>query len=130
MNKLNKNYYLWNGEAVVLLTVNREWNGKEYVVNYDHQKFNGIPCIEDNGTFAVVKVADIEAAGTEINPEEVCLSYDDFYAGDWGGADEIQVRKVPNFENEEHWVYQYVTDSWYEEYLKEQDSYRALAVRV
>lgn len=123
--KMEKNYYLWNGEKVVLMMIDRRFDGKEYVVEYNNKKFNNIPFIEENGTFAVVRLADIEASGIEILPKDACLSYDDFYAGDWCGADEIQERKVPNFEDPQRFVYEYVTDSWHQDYLEEEEKKEA-----
>lgn len=111
MNK-NRNYpwYIFNGEDVVIVDItssNRRW------VAYQ-EKFREIKPVDEGESMFLLRIADIEAKGIEINSEDVLLSYDDSYAGAWNGAEEIAERFVKNVENEQHKLYAYVTETYWE----------------
>ena len=111
MNK-NRNYpwYKFNGEDVIIVNITSS-NGKW--VAYQ-EKFREIKPVDEGESMFLLRIADIEAKGIEINSEDVLLSYDDSYAGDWNGAEEIAERFVKNAENEQHKLYTYVTETYWE----------------
>ena len=105
---MERNYpwYKFNGEDVVRVD---GMAGNFYV-----EKFNGIKPIDEGEGTSLLKIADIEAKGIEIEPEDVLLSYDDSYAGEWCGESEIAEHFVKNVENEQCRIYEYVTDEYWE----------------
>ena len=106
----NYPWYRFNGEDVVIVNIIFE-NGKW--VTYQ-EKFREIKPVDEGESMFLLRIADIEAKGIEINSEDVILSYDDSYAGDWNGAEEIAERFVKNVENEQHKLYAYVTETYWE----------------
>ena len=106
----NYPWYRFNGEDVVIVNIIFE-NGKW--VTYQ-EKFREIKPVDEGESMFLLRIADIEAKGIEINSEDVILSYDDSYAGAWNGAEEIAERFVKNVENEQHKLYAYVTETYWE----------------
>ena len=109
---MERNYpwYKFNGEDVVIVSIifsNGKW------VPY-FEKFREIKPVHEGEDMSLLRIADIEAKGIEINSEDVLLSYDDSYAGEWNGEEEIAERFVKNIENEQHKIYAYVTETYWE----------------
>ena len=111
MNK-NRNYpwYRFGGEDVVIVNITFS-EGKR--VTYP-EKFRGIKPVDEGEAMFLLRIADIEEKGIEINPEDVMLSYDDSYAGEWCGSSEIAEHFVKNVENEQCRNYEYVTEEYWE----------------
>ena len=109
---MERNYpwYKFNGEDVVIVNITSS-NGKR--VAYQ-EKFREIKPVDEGEAVFLLRIADIEAKGIEINSEDVLLSYDDSYAGEWNGEEEIAERFVRNVENEQHKLYAYVTETYWE----------------
>ena len=108
--KRNYPWYKFNGEDVVIVNIIFS-NGKR--VAYQ-EKFIEIRPVDEGESMFLLRIADIEAKGIEINSEDVLLSYDDSYAGDWNGEEEIAEHFVKNAENEQHKIYAYVTETYWE----------------
>ena len=108
--KRNYPWYKFNGEDVVIVNICFE-NGKR--VTYQ-EKFREIKPVDEGESMFLLRIADIEAKGIEINSEDVLLSYDDSYAGDWNGEEEIAEHFVKNAENENVKNYEYVTETYWE----------------
>ena len=108
--KRNYPWYIFNGEDVVIVNITSS-NGKR--VAYQ-EKFREIKPVDEGESMFLLRIADIEAKGIEINSEDVLLSYDDSYAGDWNGEEEIAEHFVKNAENENVKNYEYVTESYWE----------------
>ncbi|MEE0886247.1 MAG: hypothetical protein UIB61_05015 [Treponema sp.] len=108
--KRNYPWYKFNGEDVVIVNITSS-NGKR--VAYQ-EKFREIKPVDEGESMFLLRIADIEAKGIEINSEDVLLSYDDSYAGDWNGEEEIAEHFVKNAENENVKNYEYVTESYWE----------------
>ena len=106
----NYPWYKFNGEDVVIVNIIRS-NGKW--VPYQ-EKFREIKPVDEGEAMFLLRIADIEAKGIEINSEDVLLSYDDSYAGEWNGEEEIAERFVKNIENENVKNYEYVTETYWE----------------
>ena len=106
----NYPWYKFNGEDVVIVNITSS-NGKR--VAYQ-EKFREIKPVDEGESMFLLRIADIEAKGIEINSEDVLLSYDDSYAGDWNGEEEIAEHFVKNAENENVKNYEYVTESYWE----------------
>ena len=106
----NYPWYRFNGEDVVIVNICFE-NGKW--VAYQ-EKFREITPVDEGESMFLLRIADIEAKGIEINSGDVLLSYDDSYAGGWNGAEEIAERFIKNAENENVKNYEYVTESYWE----------------
>lgn len=106
----NYPWYKFNGEDVVIVNIIFS-NGTR--VAYQ-EKFREIKPVDEGESMFLLRIADIEAKGIEINSEDVLLSYDDSYVGDWIGAEEIAERFVKNAENENVKNYEYVTESYWE----------------
>lgn len=111
MNK-NRNYpwYRFGGEDVVIVNITFS-KGKR--VTYP-EKFRGIKPVDEGEAMFLLRIADIEEKGIEINPEDVMLSYDDSYVGGWCGSSEIAEHFVKNVENEQCRNYEYVTEAYWE----------------
>ena len=109
---MERNYpwYKFNGEDVVIVNITSS-NGKR--VAYQ-EKFREIKPVDEGEAMFLLRIADIEAKGIEINSEDVLLSYDDSYAGEWCGESEIAEHFVKNVENEQCRIYEYVTDEYWE----------------
>ena len=108
--KRNYPWYKFNGEDVVIVNITSS-NGKR--VAYQ-EKFREIKPVDEGESMFLLRIADIEAKGIEINSEDVLLSYDDSYTGDWNGEEEIAEHFVKNAENENVKNYEYVTESYWE----------------
>ena len=109
---MERNYpwYRFGGEDVVIVNIifsNGKW------VTYS-EKFRGIKPVDEGESMFLLRIADIEAKRIEINSEDVLLSYDDSYAGEWNGEEEIAEHFVKNVENENVKIYEYVTESYWE----------------
>lgn len=113
MNATERNYawYVMDGEDVILTRFYHE-NG-QWVS--DIEKFRCVKEWDSNDTNFVYRIKDIEAAGIDITPEDVCLCYDDCYAGGWNGPEEIKDSRIKNFENESHYVEEYVTSAYWDD---------------
>lgn len=106
----NYPWYRFNGEDVVIVNIillNGKW------VTYS-EKFREIKPVDEGESMFLLRISDIEAKGIKINSEDVLLSYDDSYAGGWNGEEEIAEHFVKNVENEQHKLYAYVTESYWE----------------
>ena len=108
---MERNYpwYRFGGEDVVIVNIifsNGKW------VTYS-EKFRGIKPVDEGESMFLLRIADIEAKGIEINSEDVLLSYDDSYAGEWNREEEIAEHFVKNVENEQHKLYAYVTETYW-----------------
>ena len=114
MNRVDveRNYpwYRFNGEDVVIVNI-IHLNGK-WVPYF--AKFREIKPVEEGEHMFLLRISDIEAKGIEITSKDVCLSYDDSYAGGWNGEEEIAERFVKNVENESIKNYEYVTETYWE----------------
>ena len=106
----NYPWYRFNGEDVVIVNICFEY-GKW--VTYQ-EKFREITPVDEGESMFLLRIADIEAKGIEINSGDILLSYDDSYTGGWNGAEEIAERFVKNVENEQHKLYAYVTETYWE----------------
>lgn len=106
----NYPWYRFNGEDVVIVNIIL-LNGKR--VTYS-EKFREIKPVDEGESMFLLRISDIEAKGIKINSEDVLLSYDDSYAGGWNGEEEIAEHFVKNVENEQHKLYAYVTESYWE----------------
>lgn len=109
---MERNYpwYTFGGEDVVIANITFS-NGKWVT---DSEKFREIKPVDEGESMFLLKISDIEAKGIEINSKDVLLSYDDSYAGEWNGAEEIAERFIKNVENEQHKLYAYVTETYWE----------------
>ena len=109
---MERNYpwYKFNGEDVVIVDIIRS-NGRR--VAYQ-EKFREIKPVDEGEAMFLLRISDIEAKGIEINSEDVLLSYDDSYSGEWNGDEEISERFVKNVENEQLKLYAYVTETYWE----------------
>ena len=112
MKTTERNYawYVMNGEDVILTNfynLNDEWVS-------EIEKFRTVAEFDSNNTNFVYRIKDIENAGITITPEDVCLCYDDCYAGAWNGPEEIKNSRLRNFENEEKFVTEYVTSAYWD----------------
>lgn len=111
MTERNYAWYTMNGEEVIITNIvlcDGKWVS-------EIEKFNQIECYESGETSMIFRIKDIEAAGIEITPADVCLCYDDCYAGGWNGPEEIKECQVKNFENEQCYLYEYVTSAYWNE---------------
>ena len=109
---MERNYpwYRFNGEDVVIVNIilsNGKW------IPY-FEKFRKIKPVHEGEGMFLLRIADIEAKGIEINSEDVLLSYDDSYAGEWNGEEEIAEHFIKNIENEQQKIYAYVTKTYWE----------------
>lgn len=109
---MERNYpwYKFGGEDVVIVTGSYTLGTFEC----DIEKFKGIKPIDKGEHASLLRIADIEAKGIEVNSKDVILSYDDCYAGDWCGPCEIAEHYVKNCENEQYKIYEYVTEMYWE----------------
>lgn len=110
-SKRNFAWYILDGEEVILTNFGYGNGGWECEI----EKFRSVEPFASNNSNFVYRIKDIERAGIEITPEDVCLCYDDCYAGCWNGAEEIKNKRIKNFENEEHYVEEYVTSAYWNE---------------
>lgn len=111
MTERNYAWYTMNGEEVII--TNMILMGDEFVSEIE--KFRNVPEFESGESSIIFKIKDIEAAGIEITPDDVCLCYDDVYAGAWNGPEEIKECRIRNFENKQGWLYEYVTSAYWDE---------------
>lgn len=109
---MERNYpwYKFSGEDVVIVTGSYTQGNFEC----DIEKFKGIKPIDEGEHASLLRIADIEAKGIEVNSKDVLLSYDDCYAGGWCGSCEIAEHYVKNCENEQYKIYEYVTEMYWE----------------